>query len=168
MSKVKQDAALVEAIKKSYSDPSSGAMVSEGNVFNEHLPLIKTSGEETLQLTPEIITGVNDYVCKFSAAGVESAGDIALAAMKKDKKLDIVTAELPLGAFGRSNIAITREKEISIPSPEKGGTATTQIQYGSARLRVDFVAGRNSGLLGQAKAAIRAEATSLFGPKEKK
>lgn len=144
MSRAKHSPELVEAIKKSLTGTES--ITSEGNVYDDNLP----EG-----LTPDTVEAVSNYTTTFVASSVEAVGDMALQAMKKDKKLDQVEAEIKLGAFGKTDISVIREKEITIPPREKGGEASKKIQPGVTQVSVDFVAGRNSGLLGKARAAIK-------------
>jgi hypothetical protein len=153
----KQDPALVEAIKNAYAGAGTTSIVADSSVFNSHLPD---------DLTEAQVQSTCNYVTKLTSASLEAAGQIAICSMKDDKKMDIVTAEVGMGAFGKATHVIHRSKEVTIPPSEKGGEATTQTQYGVVRTKVDFVAGRNSGLLGKARTAIKEEAAGLFGPKK--
>lgn len=157
MAKLKSNPEIVEKIKASFTGIETGKGKSEGDIFNETLP----EG-----LTAETVKAVSDHVTVFTAAGMEAAGTAVAAAMKKDKKLDMVDVTVPLGDFGNATYGIYREKEVTVPPAEKGGEPTKKLQYGSTKVDVTFVAGKNSGLLGQARAAIKEDFSEKFGPKK--
>lgn len=156
MARPKHDEELVKKIQSSITGADTGVAQAGDGVYNECLP----EG-----LTPEVVQQVSDYTTVFVASGMEAAGNASLAAMKKDKKLDSVSVNLPLGAFGQADYVIHRSKEVTIPPTEKGGEATKEIQFGVNRCNVSFVAGKNSGLLGKARDAIKEEALAMFGKK---
>ena len=156
MARPKHDEELVKKIQASISGVETGTAQAGDGVYNECLP----EG-----LTPETVQQVSDYTTVFVASGMEAAGSVALAAMKKDKKLESVSVNLPLGAFGQADCSVFRNKEVTIPPTEKGGEATKEVQFGVNRCSVSFVAGKNSGLLGKARDAIKEQATTMFGKK---
>lgn len=157
MARPKHNPEIVEAIQASITGAETGTAQAGDAVYNDCLP----EG-----LTPETVQQVSDYNTVFVASGMEAAGNVALAALKKDKKLDSVAVNLPMGAFGQADYTIHREKEITIPPTEKGGEATKEVQFGVNRCNVTFVAGKNSGLLGKARDAIKEQATEMFGKKK--
>ncbi len=156
MARPKHDEELVKKIQTSITGAETGVAQASDTVYNENLP----EG-----LTPETVQQVSDYTTVFVASGMEAAGNASLAAMKKDKKLDSVSVNLPLGAFGQADYVVHRSKEVTIPPTEKGGEATKEVQFGVNRCNVSFIAGKNSGLLGKARDAIKEEALSMFGKK---
>ena len=156
MARPKHDEELVKKIQTSITGAETGTAQAGDEVYNANLP----EG-----LTAETVQQVSDYTTVFVASGMEAAGAVALAAMKKDKKLDSVNVNLPLGAFGQADCSVYRSKEVTIPPAEKGGEATKELQFGVNRCSVSFVAGKNSGLLGKARDAIKEQATAIFGKK---
>lgn len=157
MAKPKHNPEIVEKIQASITGAETGNGQAGDTIYNDCLPE---------DLSPETVQKVSDYTTVFVASGMEAAGNAALAAMKKDKKLESVSVNLPMGAFGQTDYVIHREKEVTIPPSEKGGEATKEIQYGSNRCNVTFIAGKNSGLLGKARDAIKEQATEMFGKKK--
>lgn len=155
--KAKHNPEIVKAIAASLVGIETGNGTSEGDVFNATLP----EG-----LTPDTVEAVNNHVTTFVASGMEAVGNAALAAMKKDKKLDIVNANIGLGAFGSADYGVHRNKEITIPPAEKGGTPEKGFQPGASSVKVTFQAGKNSGLLGKARTAIKEQAAEQFGVKK--
>ena len=146
MGSLKRDENLVNKIKKSITGAETGTGTAAPEIFNENLP----EG-----LTPDTVQSVSDYVTVYVASGMEAAGDVALDAMKSNKKLDVVNIALPMGAFGQADTTVHRSKEVTIPPAEKGGEATKEVQYGVNSCSVSFVAGKNSGLLGKARDHIK-------------
>lgn len=157
MSKKEVSPELVKSIKGHYAGVGTESLVAGDEAFEGNMP----DG-----VTKDSMAKHFGYVTEFVAANVEAAGEITLESMKKDKKLATVTAEIGMGAVGKTSAVFHREKDVVIPPAEKGGEPTTQVQYGVSRVKVDFVAGRNNGLLGKARAAIKEQATDLFGPKK--
>lgn len=154
MARPKHNPEIVKAIQESITGAETGVAQAGDTVYNDCLPE---------DLTPEVVQKVSDYTTVFVASGQEAAGNAALAALKKDKKLESVSVNLPMGAFGQTDYTIHRSKEVTIPPAEKGGEATKEIQYGVNRCNVSFVAGKNSGLLAKARDSIKESATEMFG-----
>ncbi len=141
MSRAKRDENLVNAIASSLSKVTDGVISSDGDVFNSNLP----EG-----LTPETVEAVSNYTTAFVASGLEAVGKAAVSAMEKDKKLNDVSAEIPMGAFGNVGYGVTRSREAVVP-----GTDKTTTVYGGTKVNVAFVAGKNAGQLAAAKRSIK-------------
>lgn len=150
--------------KKFISEQLTGA---ETGTISEKEPgsAFKAAIDATEGVTEETVEKVSNLVTSFVAAGMDAVGEMALAAMKKDKKLSTVEAGLNMGAFGKVNYGVDREQEVTIPPREAGGEVTKKLQHGTTSVKVSFVAGRNSGLLGQARDRIKADAAEMFGKK---
>lgn len=130
---------LSEKIQKSFDGKEE--LTSQGDVFNDNLP-------ETL--TAEAVEATVDYIGDFFAAGLHATGVVGVQAMKSDKKLLKVSAEVPMGAVGTANYEIKRETSSTPP-----GFKEPVITKGVSTQHFDFVGGRNSGALAQAKTAIK-------------
>ena len=156
MARPKHNPEIVEKIQAAITGAETGIAQVADTVYNDCLP----EG-----LTPETVQQVSDYTTVFVASGQEAAGNAALEALKKNKKLDSVSVNLPMGSFGQTDFTIHRSKEVTIPPAEKGGEATKEVQYGVTRCNVSFVAGKNSGLLAKARDAIKEQAIEMFGKK---
>lgn len=141
MSRIKKDEALINDIYKTLEGKE--VVTGSNEVFDKHLPAV---GE--VQITPEIVEGVNDYVCKFSASSVEAIGRYAVEQMGKDKDLKNVTGSIGMGSFGEVSVDVTREREVTV-------AGNTSIVKGGSRVDVSFVAGKNSGALAKARQTIK-------------
>jgi hypothetical protein len=143
MSRIKKNEVLIDAIYKTLEGDST--IRGGDNVFNDHLPKV---GE--VQVTPEIIEGVNDYVCEFSASAVEATGKYSIEKFLANEKLNDVDASISMGAFGEVNMSFNRHKEV----PVVGKDTTTHV-YGGSNVKVAFVAGKNSGAMAKARDAVK-------------
>ena len=155
--KPKHNPEMVAVIKKSFEGVGTSTMTTSDETFNSTLA--------ASDLTPEVVERVSNHVTTYVASGMEAAGEVVKEAMTKDKKLETVDANVSLGAFGHVDFTVYREKEVTIPATEKGGEPTKRIQHGATKVDVTFVAGKNSGLLGKARAAIKEDFTKQFGGK---
>lgn len=154
MARPEHNPELVKKIQESFTG-ENGRYQGGKSVYDDNLP----DG-----LTPDVVKQVSNYTTEFVAAGMEAAGNIALQAMKKDKKLQDVEATLPMGAFGEVDYQVRREKEVQLPFA-KEGEPTSEVQYGTSHVKVSFHAGRNSGLLSKVRKEIKANAAEIFGKK---
>lgn len=105
---------------------------------------------------------VQKHSAEFFAASMDAAGSIAIPAMKKDKKLDQVSVEIPVLKDTVSHV-IMRSKEVMAGMPKEGGERETKTTYGyvSSRYVTDV-----TGAKGEAKkvrAHIAAQALEAFG-----
>lgn len=161
MSKTKDNQALLESLTAklipTIRGAETGSGASEGSIFNENLPA---------NHTPESSEEIFNYVAVFGAAGQKAAGEVTKAAMKANAELAAVDIHIPMGAFGHGDYRINRVTEATIPPAEKGGQATKKPSFGSSVTAITFVGSKaKSGLLGSARAAIKADFAAEFGDK---
>lgn len=100
-------------------------------------------------LDEKILKQVQDHNSVFYPAVTQAFGEVAIEAMKKDKKLDQVTLEVPL--IGNDHFDVTMSRSKTFPNPaggdpiQKWGVIGAQLVTQSARAnRGDMNAVRDS------------------------
>ena len=145
---------LVAAVAASLTGKET--MTSEGDVFNGNLPKDATDDLPN-GLTPAIVESVVGYTSDFVAAGTRAVRDVALAAMKKDKKLTDVQASIPMGAVGSMSIDINKSREGTPP-----GSTEKQTYFGGNTVKVRFSPGEGNTLLNGERAGIKSAFKEAF------
>lgn len=144
---------ISKEIKANLTVDASGECSGDSqSVYEAHLP----DG-----ITMDTVKSVSSYNTTFCAAGTHAVGELAIEAMKKDKKLESVTAKLPFGSRDSLNLTFHRSREgVQNFGADKGKSVT---QYGSSVVRVRTRAGNNSGQMAAARKLISDLATEAFG-----
>jgi hypothetical protein len=107
---------------------------SEDNVYAKHLP------EE---LTMEIVEKVNGYDVAFVAASGMAVGEMAIEQMAKEKSVDQISAEFPMGKKNSVAHVVTRERTFTnITDP-----SNPIHKFGDLASTLTVNAGRNQGEL---------------------
>lgn len=113
-------------------------------------------------ITEANVKAIQKHNAEFFAASMDAAGSIAIPAMKKDKKLDQVSVEIPVLKDSISHV-IMRSKEVMSGMPKEGGERETKTTYGyvSSRFVTDVTGAK--GEAKKARKAIAEQAALAFG-----
>ena len=102
-------------------------------------------------LTPELVEAKDGYDTAFYAASAHAVGVMATDALKKHAKLDVITAELPMGKHNSVNHELTRAKTYN----NIGGDREPVTKHAVLRTEIDIRGGRtDSGPLKQVRTLI--------------
>lgn len=145
---------MSEKLKKEMKLGAGGIIEISSDAFLKSL--------EGTNITEDSVKAVQKHTAEFFAASMDAAGSIAVPAMKKDKKLDQVSVEIPVLKDSVSHV-ILRSKEVMAGMPKEGQEAPKKTTYGfvSSRYVTDV-----TGAKGEAKkvrAHIAAMAMEAFG-----
>lgn len=99
------------------------------------------------------------FTATFVAAAHEVAGNVAIEAMAKDKKLDSVTTTIPLGGFGSQTSNFKR----SHTSKPINGEGEDIVTFGVNNAKVEFTAGAQGSCYNAARKAIKSLAIEKLG-----
>jgi hypothetical protein len=110
-------------------------------------------------LTEDTVKAVQKHNSTFFPAVTLAVGDIAVAAMKKDKKLEVVTGEFKMVGRDHFDVTINRTKEARNPS--NGETIT---KYGSVSATMTTHSAQVSrGEMSHVKTHLQEAALKAFG-----
>lgn len=123
MADIKKDIrAMADAIKKDLkvaeATAGSAAVLADENVYEKTL--------ESSGLTPEIVKKVQTHNSKFVPAATLAVGEVAQEAMKKDKSLNEVAFDQPMG---KDKLTITHTREVEGPEGEEPKYGETFVNY---------------------------------------
>lgn len=154
MSEIKENIkAMAKAIKDGFKLGTGGVIEVADDVYVKSLEL---SG-----LDEKTVKAVQKHDNEFFAASMLVTGDIAVPALKKDKKLEVVSVEIPVlkNSIGH---AVIREKEVMAGMP-KDGERQTKIAYGFVNSKYVTDVTGSKGEAKKVKAHIAALAEEAFG-----
>lgn len=143
MAKPKRNEELVEKIYASLELNADGKVETSVDTYTENLPIVGDA-----QITPEQADAVHDYDTVYVASSVEALGKKAVDIMTEDKKPSDVTGAVSMRGFGEVIVKTNRERAMTVAGKDtvvKGGTSVD----------VAFIAGKNAGLLANAKQRIK-------------
>ena len=101
-------------------------------------------------LTEDDFQKTNDYRTTFVAASTHAFGELAVDAMKGNKKLERATCDLALDGKDTLLIAVDRHKTY----PNHLGDGKPTEKYGVVSTSMDVYAGKNAGQLKKARQSI--------------
>lgn len=122
-------------------DADNGAGSASKDIYEKTLPE---------DLTLEIAGKVHDHDANFIAAGAHAFGELAVAAMAKNKKLE--QANISVGMYGKNGVDYTVNRSETFQNPKNREESI--VKYGTIQPTVTYQPGRNVGQLKQAKATI--------------
>lgn len=96
----------------------------KGNLFNDHLPE---------NLTPEIITAVNDYRTMYVAAAAHVFGKKSITAMEANPALESTNIQLPYGDKDTLNGSVDREYHNHLQGTTSYGHITMKPVHRAAK-----------------------------------
>jgi hypothetical protein len=102
-------------------------------------------------MTKEIFEKADGHVRNFSATAIAASGEVAAENFLEDEKLQEVDFNIGLGSFGKAEWSVNREREVAVV----GKKGETSIVRGGTSVKMDFVAGRNVGLMAAARAEVK-------------
>jgi len=154
MSDIKENIkAMTEVVKKEMKIGSGGVIEISGDILNKVF--------EGSTVTEAQVKAVQKLENDLFAASMCATGELAVAAMKKDKKLDQVSVEIPFLKDSISHV-VMREKEVMAGMP-KDGERPTKTVYGYVSSKyVNDVSG-SKGEAKKVKQHIAALAEEAFG-----
>jgi hypothetical protein len=142
---------MAEKIEKGLKlDNKTGIASSEDNLYESLLPE---------DLTIETVKAVSAHNSNFIAAGTYAFGNVAINAMAKHKDLEKASAEIKMAGRDVLNLNIDRSKNYTDHLHGSGETT----KYGVVTASYDVRAGKNSGELKKARAAIADLAMEKLG-----
>lgn len=155
MSDVKQHIKdMAEALKKEMKLGTGGVIEISADAFLKSL--------EGTSINESQVKAVQKHTSEFFAATMLAAGDIAVPAMKKDKKLDQVSVEIPVLKDTVSHV-IMRSKEVMAGMPKEGEEAPKKTTYGFVSSRYTTDVTGSKGDAKKVKLHIAAMAAEAFG-----
>lgn len=154
MSDIKENIkAMAEVIKKEMKLGSGGVIEISPDVFAKTL--------EGTAINEGQVKAIQKHTSEFFAATALAAGEIAVPAMKKDKKLDQVSVEVPVLKDTVSHV-IQRSKEVMAGMPKDGERQTKEVYGYLTSKYVNDVSG-SKGEAKKVKQHIAALAEEAFG-----
>lgn len=145
--------ALKEVAKKSMKLGAGGVIEIEPDFYVKSL--------ETAGIPENQVKTLQKHNSEIFASTMMAAGEIAVAAMKKDKKLEQVSVEIPVLKDSISH-CIVREKEVMAGMP-KDGERQTKIAYGFVNSKYVTDVTGSKGEAKKVKAHIASLAEEAFG-----
>ena len=154
MSEVKESVkALADSIRKDFKLGTGGVIEVSPDIYSK---VLDSAGIEEKQ-----VKAIQKLNTDLFAASMLVAGEIAVPAMKKDKKLEQVSVEIPVLKDTISH-AILREKEVMAGMP-KDGERQTKTAYGYVNSKYVTDVTGSKGEAKKVKAHIAALAEEAFG-----
>lgn len=125
---------LAEKLQKDITvDKKTGAGTQSENLYEKNLP----DG-----LTTDTVKQVKEYDSAFVAAGTHAFGQLAIAAMAKNKGLEKATIELSMGHRDTMGVSVERSKTFT---NHLSGNGEQTTKYGVTSVTYDARAGATSG-----------------------
>lgn len=144
--KTKKNEAVLSLAEKILADleinKDTGIVTEKVSTFEANLP----EG-----LTKELVNQLDDYNVNYVAAGVRAFGTISTNTMSGAKKLAQTTGTLAMGEYNKLNVTCDRTKQFPNTLSE---SKEPVIKYGHVTATLEVRAGKNSGALKAARAAI--------------
>jgi hypothetical protein len=155
MSDIKQRITDLAAILK------KGAKLNDAGIIEVSSDAFTATLEGT-GLDESTFKSAQKHTSEVFAASMLMAGEIAIPAMKKDKKLNQVSVEIPILKESIAHV-IQRTKEVSAGMPKEGEDRVTKNVYGFTSSRyINDVSG-TKGDSKKVRAHISALAEAAFG-----
>lgn len=155
MSDVKQSIKdMAEALKKDMKLSTGGVIEVSSDAFLKSL--------EGTNITEANVKAIQKHTSEFFAASMMAAGELAVPAMKKDKKLEQVSVEIPVLKDSVSHV-IMREKEVMAGMPKEGEAVPKKTTYGYVSSRYVTDVSGSKGDAKKVKLHIAAMAMEAFG-----
>jgi len=110
------------------------------------------------------VKALQKHTADVFAASMHAAGEIGVAAMKKDKKLDQVSMEMPVLKDSISHV-ILRSKEVMAGMPKEGEDRPMKISWGNTTSRYLTDVSGTKGDAKKVRAHIGMLAEEAFGKK---
>ena len=153
---------IKEHIKEIASTLKSGMSVGEGGVVTAEEGLIEKTLPEDLNMTT--VNKVFGWSEDIVAAQTLATGELAEAAMKKDKKLDRVSSELTIGTGRSRHMVTTVGYDRSVTGPKSPSDPTPTTRYGVTSIKVKTkAADGQTGELKKVRTYLNENAAKLFG-----
>lgn len=111
-------------------------------------------------LTLDIVQTVHDHHLQLAAAGTLAAGEIGLAAMKKDKKLNRVDLEIP--ATGKDSFGFQFDRSRQVPDRSPGNTGGTREKFGMGTTSFNMYGVQPKGQVDKVKKYLSQSAAEAF------
>lgn len=115
-------------------DSKAATAVAAEDMYKDNLPT---------GVTMEVVKAVSDYNTTFVAAGAHAFGQVAVDAMKANKKMDRISVDIPMGVKDNVSYTVDRLKEI----PNRFGNGETIVKHGVVTTSYEVRAGKNGGQL---------------------
>ena len=151
-------------LKESTTGPSAiykkGMTVGAGGVI-EVSPDLYQKSLEAAGIDEKHVKAVQKHNAEFFAGTMLAAGELGVQALKKDKKLEQVSVEIPVLKDSISH-SIVREKEVMAGMP-KEGERQTKIAYGFVNSKFVTDVTGSKGEAKKVRAHIAALAEEAFG-----
>ena len=147
---------ITPEIKELSEKIAKGVSVKDGKIEIDANTYVQTLPEN---LSVEQVKAVADHNSNFFPAATLAVGHAAIEAMKKDKKLDSLSAEVPL--IGKDHFDLTIERSRTFPNPQGGEASTT---WGNVKASLVTQSARASrGVMNNVRDELSAEALKAFG-----
>lgn len=154
MSELKESTKVMsDSIKKDFKLGTGGVVEVSPDIYSKSL--------EAAGIDEKHVKAIQKHNSEFFASTMHAVGEIAVAAMKKDKKLDQVSVEIPLFKDSIAH-AISREKEVMAGMP-KDGERQTKTAYGFVTSKYVTDVTGSKGEAKKVRAHISALAEEAFG-----
>lgn len=113
-------------------------------------------------ITPDIIKTISKHNANIVAAAGLAVGMISNEAMKKDKKIERITMEMP--TVGKDHIDFNYDRSREVPArDENGNPAGTRSKLGSLTVNMTNYAAKPHGQLNAVKRFLSEQAIEAFG-----
>lgn len=146
---------LAEKLEKGMTLGEGGNITVEKDLYEKTLP-------ENLSL--DMVKQVYGHTEDLIAAQTLATGRIGEEAMKKDKKLESVSSELPLDKFGKISVGYLRSQEQTIRNLQNPSEPPKKvIKYGVTSQRVTTFGQKNKGQVKKVREELAERGAKLFG-----
>lgn len=130
---------------------ASGVSLVDGKVVVDSNTYVQTLPEG---ITVEQAKALHDHNANFFPAAVKALGPVVLDAMKKDKKIDSLSAEFPMIGKDRFEVTIERKREFPNPADKENPS----VIFGNIKASLTTQAARASrGSMSIVKEQLNAE-----------
>lgn len=131
-------------------DTATGIVSIAADAFEKNMPAT---------ITKEHVLELQKYTTNVAAAVTNAMGQLSLASMTKNKKLE--STELEMATIGKDTISVTFRKQAEV-SAGASADAGKKIVFGQTAIKFDMHARGNRGELAKVKEHLAIEAKSLF------
>lgn len=106
MSKQEQNQQAIEKMAKEFKDLAKAAEIKDGELKVDGREIFESNLPEGV--TPAIISDIQNHVVNTAVAAHQAIGEVAIAAMAKDKDLDAVKGTTDFGPIGNGVSYVSR------------------------------------------------------------
>jgi hypothetical protein len=143
--------ALTDLFRKDMTiDSATGVITMAADSYEKNMPA---------SITKEQVIELQKYNTNVAAAVTNAMGQLSLATMTKNKKLE--STELEMATIGKDTISVTFRKQAEV-SAGASADAGKKIVFGQTAIKFDMHARGNRGELAKVKEHLAIEAKSLF------